>query len=210
MLIFTTSTFCAIGSIDLVLRSKMGGEIRQVQVSSSESEVQRLTSKKKSKRFLLKSQIKSELKSPRSPHRSRVDYIMERLRRGALQLDRCKHAKIVSVLNPLIEGNDTLAMATEPVLGSLANITGYLEDRLRQGVPSSLREHTFHDFEVKYGLLQVSFRSKLSIFFCLARHAIRYQGTHPSNQIGHLVEVLNLSIWVLKRLKKSWRGRRKA
>ena len=81
---------------------------------------------------------------------------MERLKRGAMQLDRCKHAKIVSVLNPLIETNDTLAMCTEPVLGSLANITGYLEDRLRQGVPSSLREHTFHDFEVKYGLLQVS------------------------------------------------------
>lgn len=82
---------------------------------------------------------------------------MERLKRGAMQLDRCKHAKIVSVYNPLMinEPNDTLAFATERVLGSLANITGYLEDRLRQGVPSSLREHTFNDFEIKYGLLQV-------------------------------------------------------
>lgn len=86
----------------------------------------------------------------------RVDYIMERLKRGAIQLDRHRHAKIVSVYNQLIEANDTLAFATEPILGSLANITGYLEDRLRQGVPSSLRELTFNDFEIKYGLLQVS------------------------------------------------------
>lgn len=50
-----------------------------------------------------------------------------------------------------------MAFATEPVLGSLANIMGCLEDRLRQGIPSSLREYTFTEFEHTYGLLQVSY-----------------------------------------------------
>lgn len=51
---------------------------------------------------------------------------------------------------------DNIAFATEPIFGSLANVLGYLEDRLRQGVPSFLREYTFTDFEIKYGLFQVS------------------------------------------------------
>ena len=41
-------------------------------------------------------------------------------------------------------------------MASLANILGYLEDRLPQNLPNSVREYTFLDIEIKYGLLQVS------------------------------------------------------
>ncbi|GIY58178.1 SCY1-like protein 2, partial [Caerostris extrusa] len=50
--------------------------------------------------------------------------------------------------------NDTLAFATEPVFASLANILGYLEDRLPQNLPHSVRDYKFLDIEVKYGLCQ--------------------------------------------------------
>lgn len=60
--------------------------------------------------------------------------------------------------------SETLAFATEPVMASLANILGYLEDRLPQNLPNSVREYTFLDIEIKYGLLQVS---KFSINFFL-------------------------------------------
>lgn len=60
--------------------------------------------------------------------------------------------------------SETLAFATEPVMASLANILGYLEDRLPQNLPNSVREYTFLDIEIKYGLLQVS---KLNTNFSL-------------------------------------------
>ena len=53
------------------------------------------------------------------------------------------------------ESSDTLAFATEPVLGSLANIFDYLDERLPQITPK-LRDYNLLDFEIKYGLLQVS------------------------------------------------------
>ncbi|GIY40876.1 SCY1-like protein 2 [Caerostris darwini] len=51
---------------------------------------------------------------------------------------------------------DTLAFATEPVFASLANILGYLEDRLPQNLPNSVRDYKFLDIEVKYGLCQIT------------------------------------------------------
>ena len=52
--------------------------------------------------------------------------------------------------------SDSLAFATEPVMGSLANILGCLEDRLPQTVAQETREYEFLDIEYKYGLLQLT------------------------------------------------------
>ena len=38
-------------------------------------------------------------------------------------------------------------------------LIGYLQHRVRQNIPSTLREYSFLEFEVKYGLLQVNFLS---------------------------------------------------
>lgn len=85
----------------------------------------------------------------------RRETITDVLRKGVLQLESMDHPRILQVVQSLVETVDTMAFATEAVLGSLANILGCLEDRLRQGVPSSLREVTFCEFEHTYGLLQV-------------------------------------------------------
>lgn len=45
---------------------------------------------------------------------------------------------------------------TEPVLGSLANVLGCLEDRLPQTVAQETRDYEFLDIEYKYGLLQLT------------------------------------------------------
>lgn len=86
----------------------------------------------------------------------------------------CRDPRILSLIHPLEENTETMAYATEPVLGSLANaignaffkticyvithtlLTGYLEERLQQNVRSSVRHYSFLEFEVKYGLLQVN------------------------------------------------------
>lgn len=85
----------------------------------------------------------------------RKETIAEIFRFSVRQLDRFRHPKMLNLLHPVEESSDTLAFATEPVLASLANILGYLEDRLPQNLPHNLREYSFVDFEIKYGLLQV-------------------------------------------------------
>ena len=64
---------------------------------------------------------------------------------------------MLTLFHSVEESSDTLAFATEPVLASLANILGTLDDRLPQNLPSRVKEYTFLDFEIKYGLLQVFF-----------------------------------------------------
>lgn len=69
----------------------------------------------------------------------------------------CVWVPIKSSSNADLCCSDTLAFATEPVLGTLANVLGCLEDRLPQNLPALVKEYTFLDIEIKYGLLQVRF-----------------------------------------------------
>jgi len=49
---------------------------------------------------------------------------------------------------------ESLAFATEPVLCSLANVLGQHENLPQQAL-AALKDYTFFDVEIKYGLLQV-------------------------------------------------------
>ena len=93
----------------------------------------------------------------------RKETISEILRFSVRQLDRFRHPKILALVHSVEESSDTLAFATEPVLGSLANVFDYLEDRLPQGVAvaKALKDYQLLDFEIKYGLLQVRVRKSL-------------------------------------------------
>lgn len=71
------------------------------------------------------------------------------------QLDRYRHPRILTLIHPVEETPDTLAFASEPVLGSLANILGSLDDRLPQNISNDARTYQFLDFEIKYGILQL-------------------------------------------------------
>ena len=50
---------------------------------------------------------------------------------------------------------ESLAFATEPVLCSLANVLNQ-HDNLPPQALAALKDYTFFDVEIKYGLLQVS------------------------------------------------------
>ncbi len=100
--------------------------------------------------FFFDKRIAEKLHKPK-----RKETIAEILRFSVRQLDRFRHPKMLTLLHSVEESSDTLAFATEPVLASLANILGSLEDRLPQNLSSRIREYTFLDFEIKYGLLQV-------------------------------------------------------
>lgn len=86
----------------------------------------------------------------------RKETISEILRISARQLDRFRHPRILTLIHAIEETGETLAFATEPVLGSLANILGSLEDRLPQIVSNDVRAYQFLEFEIKYGILQLA------------------------------------------------------
>ena len=88
----------------------------------------------------------------------RREQIVEVLTRGVINLEKycSSNTRLLQILTPLQETDDTITFATEPILGSLANILGYLEDRLRQLVPSSLRLITFSDSDLCQGISNVS------------------------------------------------------
>merc|ERR1719188_1016251 len=50
------------------------------------------------------------------------DSILEVLRKDASQLQRLRHPMILSVVEPLVEERSTLAFATKPVVGTVAQL----------------------------------------------------------------------------------------
>ncbi|KAK8780990.1 hypothetical protein V5799_017665 [Amblyomma americanum] len=100
--------------------------------------------------FVFEKRVAEKLHKPK-----RKETVTEILRFSVRQLDRFKHPKLLTIYHPIEEASETLAFATEPVLGSLANILNCLEDRLPQCLPQEVRDYQFLDIEIKYGLLQI-------------------------------------------------------
>ncbi|PRD28146.1 UNVERIFIED_CONTAM: Scyl2 [Trichonephila clavipes] len=126
--------------------------------------------------FYFEKKVAEKLHKPK-----RKETITEILRFSVRQLDRLKHPKLLTLYHPIEESkylyvtlkasiesefcvlnlktfyfSDALAFATEPVLGTLANVLGCLEERLPQNLPPLVREYSFLDLEIKYGLLQLT------------------------------------------------------
>ncbi|KAK4337348.1 hypothetical protein RND71_043618 [Anisodus tanguticus] len=111
---------------------------------------------------------------PQKPKRKEL--VVEVLRKGYANLFQVQHncpftpanqnnvhtlnlnvtSKFLQIVHKLEETEDTLAFAVEPLFGSLANITGYLQRRLGKNVPSILKDYSFLEYEVKYGFTQLS------------------------------------------------------
>ncbi|KAL7631809.1 UNVERIFIED_CONTAM: hypothetical protein RMT77_017884 [Armadillidium vulgare] len=87
--------------------------------------------------------------------RQERELMLDKIRKGVSQLTRLRHPQILTVQHPLEESRETLAFATEPVLASLANVLGR-HDNMPTPVPYHLKDFTFYDVEIKYGLLQIS------------------------------------------------------
>lgn len=81
------------------------------------------------------------------------DAILETLKRGAIQLTKIRHPRILTVQHPLEESRDSIAFVTEPILASLSNILGNFNN-----MPSMNETQPFqqlHEIEIKYGLIQL-------------------------------------------------------
>ncbi|KAF2361535.1 Protein kinase domain [Trinorchestia longiramus] len=87
--------------------------------------------------------------------RQHRELLLEQLRKGIAQLTRLRHPQILTVQHPLEESRDSLAFATEPVLGSLANVLGSGCHNLPMPMPSALQGYKLEDVEIKYGFIQV-------------------------------------------------------
>ncbi|XP_014662009.1 PREDICTED: SCY1-like protein 2 [Priapulus caudatus] len=110
----------------------------------------RKTDKQEASVFVFEKRIADKLHKPK-----RRETVTEVLRRGVRQLERMKHPKILQLIHGVEETNDTLAFATEPVLASLANLTGN-HDKIPHPVASHIKDYEFLDMELKYGILQVT------------------------------------------------------
>ncbi|XP_076331085.1 SCY1-like protein 2 [Tachypleus tridentatus] len=115
------------------------------------SNVVRKSDKREASVFIFEKRVADKLHKPR-----RKETITEILRFSIRQLDRFKHPKLLTLYQRIEESSENLAFVTEPVLGSLANIMGSLEDRLPQNIPTSVKKYTFLEIEIKYGLLQLT------------------------------------------------------
>ncbi|KAL3196153.1 hypothetical protein MRX96_015565 [Rhipicephalus microplus] len=116
-------------------------------------DAQRKSDKREASVFVFEKRVAEKLHKPK-----RKETVTEILRFSVRQLDRFKHPKLLTIYHPIEEARqvETLAFATEPVLGSLANILNCLEDRLPQCLPQEVRDYQFLDIEIKYGLLQLT------------------------------------------------------
>ena len=82
------------------------------------------------------------------------EFITEVLKKGVAQLTRLRHPQILTVQHALEESRESLAFATEPVFGSLANILGH-HDNISP-VPQQLKDYKLFDVEIKFGLQQLT------------------------------------------------------
>ncbi|XP_076764256.1 SCY1-like protein bma isoform X2 [Xylocopa sonorina] len=102
----------------------------------------------------------------------RKETVTETLRKGAQQMERFSHPKILQAYK-VEECADSLAFVSEPVLASLANVLAYQEQQANNISQSSsnatkqtsltashrttyVKEYELLDIEIKYGLLQIT------------------------------------------------------
>ncbi len=108
----------------------------------------------------------------------RKDSINELMKKSVKHLEVYRQPKLIlTVLHGLEECSDTIAFASEPILASLANILSFQiyanavalgrNENAQNNVPRppNSKEYHFIDFEIKYGLRQVSSTTKSSILF---------------------------------------------
>lgn len=70
--------------------------------------------------FLFEKRCAEKLHKPK-----RKESVTELLRTSVKRLERYRHPKILQVIHPVEECQDTLAFATEPILASLANVLAF-------------------------------------------------------------------------------------
>ncbi|XP_075991085.1 SCY1-like protein bma isoform X2 [Anticarsia gemmatalis] len=127
--------------------------------------------------FVFDKRIAEKLYKPK-----RKESMLDKIRWCISSMEKMRHPKMLQIIHSLEEGNNTIAFASEPVLGSLHNILSWHESNIVPGAqppvmphpitlgpPSSAaqqmnvpttrppfaKEYYFLDIELRYGLLQL-------------------------------------------------------
>ncbi|XP_011314045.1 SCY1-like protein 2 isoform X2 [Fopius arisanus] len=130
------------------------------------------------------------------------EHVTDILRRCPKNLEEFRHPKFLHVIHPVKECSETLAFATEPVLGSLANVLAYVEQQAASNPNSTAHNANYHTgqnphqhppghrpvlikkyemlaMEIKYGLLQIT--EALSSLHC--SYKVMHRNVCPSSII---------------------------
>ena len=83
------------------------------------------------------------------------ELIIDAFKKGATQLARLKHPRVLSLQHQLEESKDSLAFATEPCFCSVANVFGNHEN-MPSPLPQEFTSYKLYDVEIKYGLMQLA------------------------------------------------------
>lgn len=83
------------------------------------------------------------------------DALLDTLRKGVTQLTKLRHPRILTLNHPLEESRDTIAFATEPIIASLANLLGNLQNT-PSGFSTYCKEYELFEVEKKIGIIQIA------------------------------------------------------
>jgi SCY1-like protein 2 len=79
---------------------------------------------------------------------------LDLLRQDAAQMMRLRHPGVVRVVQALDESKTTMAIVTEPIFASVANVLGSVDNIAK--VPAELKDLELGQLEIKHGLLQLA------------------------------------------------------
>ncbi|KAL3503926.1 hypothetical protein ACH5RR_033767 [Cinchona calisaya] len=104
--------------------------------------------------WLLDKKVLSEARQRAGLSKAAEDAFLDILRADAARLVRLRHPGVVHVVQALDESKNAMAMVTEPLFASAANVLGNLENISK--VPKELKGMEMGLLEVKHGLLQIA------------------------------------------------------
>ncbi|KAG0559084.1 hypothetical protein KC19_10G077800 [Ceratodon purpureus] len=82
------------------------------------------------------------------------DQFLDLVRQDAAQMMRLRHPGVVRVIQALDESKAAMAMVTEPIFASAANVLGRHDNIVK--IPTELKDLELGQLEVKHGLLQLA------------------------------------------------------
>ncbi|KAJ3349334.1 SCY1-like protein 2 [Allomyces javanicus] len=87
--------------------------------------------------------------------RGHVDHLVALLKRDIVVLSRLRHPCLLEIAEPLAESPTTLAFATEPIMGNLANVLGNYSN-FTTGIDRKVEAYELDELEIQKGVLQLA------------------------------------------------------
>ncbi|XP_022932450.1 SCY1-like protein 2 isoform X2 [Cucurbita moschata] len=104
--------------------------------------------------WVLDKRVLSEARARAGLSKSAEDSFLDLIRSDAGRLVKLRHPGVVHVVQALDENKNAMAMVTEPLFASVANVVGNLENVAK--VPNELKDLEMGLLEIKHGLFQIA------------------------------------------------------